>query len=87
MRKLYPEQFNNISCNCFLCEYTKPFAETDDMGNGFMYNCNFCPAQLACDEPYSDYNVYLSPHQGDSKKAIQSIINRCTTALTQYEGE
>lgn len=84
MKQLFPQYYNLISCNCFLCQYTKPFVEAGSVSE--EYNCDYCPAGLACDEPNSDYNAYLSENSALRHKAIQSIINRCKAALTP-EGE
>ena len=84
MQQLFPEYFNRISCNCFLCEYTKPFIdhETDSV----MYNCDFCPAELNCDESYSPYYMHDYADLTVRQQARQTIIDRCKTALS-YEVE
>ena len=84
MQQLFPEYFNRISCNCFLCEYTKPFVEPS--GESQQYNCEYCPAELNCDESYSPYYMHDYADLTVRQKARQTIINRCKTALS-YEVE
>ena len=80
MKQLFPEYFNRISCNCFLCEYTKPFIDHETVS--VMYNCDFCPADLGCDEPNSDYSASCGTVNDTTRKqAIRNIIKRCKTAL------
>ena len=79
MKQLFPEYFNRISCNCFLCEYTKPFVEPSNEST--EYNCEYCPAQLNCDESYSPYLLHGDADLAVRQQARQTIINRCKTAL------
>lgn len=79
MKQLFPEYYNRISCNCFLCEYTQPFVEPS--GESQQYNCEYCPADLGCDEPYSPYYMHDDADLAVRQKARQTIINRCKTAL------
>lgn len=80
MKRLFPQYHNLISCNCFLCEYTKPFIEAGSVST--EYNCEYCPAQLNCDESYSPYYMHDDADLKVRQKARQTIIDRCKSALS-----
>lgn len=85
MQKLFPEHYDNICCNCFLCEYTRPYHNPEVDSYLIEYNCAVCPASLACNEPNSYFNNSTSNHTTTRQQAINSIINSCITALNSED--